>query len=374
MLSRYAKNERFGDVVDVFKAMPEKNVVSYNAMLSGYLGIGDFMSARKMFDEMGERNVASWNAMINGYVKVGRMREVCELFNEMPERNKVSYTIVISGCVGEGGVMSDQKMFLVVLSVVIGLDNVVTLADLVTLAMKMGYIEDVVVGTAILNAFTRVGNFNMALRLELTVGDRKLYFVGHIELDDDGDLFYPLEIKFYDIPKRKWMDNIPKLKTPMLYSLVFFIDHQLYVFSCDDPRGGQPHFDMLNMNHFSKGWVALRQPNSFWKPTVILEGISVVVVKGGKKSIKQYGKLMLRRIDWVAARRKEDDEVKMTMKMMVISLSTSPYYMRFSSRTQVKHLRLLDDYYHSTRIGFVEFVTPYGGGFGLTLGSESHGE
>ncbi|PHT93345.1 hypothetical protein T459_01227 [Capsicum annuum] len=264
MLSRYAKNERFGDVVDVFEAMPEKNVVSYNVMLSGYLGIGDFMSARKMFDEMGERNVASWNAMINGYVKVGRIRKACELFNEMPERNKVSYTIVISGCVG--------------------VNNVVTLADLVTLAIKMGYIEDVVVGTAILNAFTRVGNFNMALR------DASLLRTGTY-----GDV----------------------------------VD-------------------------------------------VILEGISVVVVKGGKKSIKQYGKLMLRRIDWVAARRKEDDEVKMTMKMMVISLSTSPYYMRFSSRTQVKHLRLLDDYYHSTRIGFVEFVTPYSGGFGLTLGSESH--
>ncbi|KAM3340941.1 hypothetical protein P3S68_028576 [Capsicum galapagoense] len=59
MLSRYAKNERFCDVVDVYEVMPEKNVVSYNAVLSGYLGIGDFMSARKMFDEMGERNIVS---------------------------------------------------------------------------------------------------------------------------------------------------------------------------------------------------------------------------------------------------------------------------------------------------------------------------
>ncbi|KAM3356365.1 hypothetical protein P3S68_023079 [Capsicum galapagoense] len=188
------------------------------------------------------------------------MREACELFDEMSERNEVR------------GVMSNQKMFLVVLSVVIGLDNIVTLADLVTMDMKMGYSEDVVVGTAILNAFTRVGNFDMALRrLELTAGDRKLYFVGHGELDDDDDLFYPLEIKFYDIPKRKWMDNTPKLKAPMLYSLVFFIDHRLYVFSCDDPRGGQPHFDMMNMNHLSKGWVALPQPNSFWKPAGAFE-------------------------------------------------------------------------------------------------------
>ncbi|PHU29834.1 putative 2-oxoglutarate-dependent dioxygenase [Capsicum chinense] len=41
------KNKRFCDVVDVFEAMPEKNVVSHNAMLSLYLGIGDFMSARQ---------------------------------------------------------------------------------------------------------------------------------------------------------------------------------------------------------------------------------------------------------------------------------------------------------------------------------------
>ncbi|PHT45116.1 hypothetical protein CQW23_14274 [Capsicum baccatum] len=210
------KKEVFCDAVNVFEAMPEKNVVSYNAILSGYLGIGDFMSARKMFDEMGERHVASWNAMINGYVKVGRMREVCELFDKMPETNEVSYTIMILGRVRVSGFeeawrwfvdmrrrgVMDQKMFLLVLLVVIGLDNVVTLENLVTLAMKVGYREDVVVGTAILNAFIRVGNFDMALRrLKLTAGDRKLYFVGHTELDDDGDLFYPMEIKVYDIPK-----------------------------------------------------------------------------------------------------------------------------------------------------------------------------
>ncbi|PHU19853.1 putative 2-oxoglutarate-dependent dioxygenase, partial [Capsicum chinense] len=53
MLSRYAKNGRFCDVVDVFEAMPEKNIMSHNAMLSLYLGIGDFRSARQVFDEKG---------------------------------------------------------------------------------------------------------------------------------------------------------------------------------------------------------------------------------------------------------------------------------------------------------------------------------
>ncbi|PHT30819.1 hypothetical protein CQW23_27156 [Capsicum baccatum] len=191
MLSGYAKNGRFCDAVDVFEAMPEKNVVSYNAMLSGYLGIGDFVSARKVFDEMGERNVASWNAMINGYVKGGRMREAHEMFDVMPDRNEVSYTIMISGCVGvgefeeawrwfvdmrrRGEVRPDQKMFLVALSVVIGLDNVVMLANLVTLAMKMGYSEDVVVVTAILNAFTQIGNMDMALKFFENLPEKNEY-------------------------------------------------------------------------------------------------------------------------------------------------------------------------------------------------------
>lgn len=50
------------------------------------------------------------------------------------------------------------------------------------------------------------------------------------------------------------------------------------------------------------------QENRMTGCAVISEGISVVVVEGGKKSIKRYGKLMLRRIDWAAAVKKEDDE------------------------------------------------------------------
>ncbi|KAK4353678.1 hypothetical protein RND71_025872 [Anisodus tanguticus] len=50
------------------------------------------------------------------------------------------------------------------------------------------------------------------------------------------------------------------------------------------------------------------QENRMTGCAVISEGISVVVVEGGKKSIKRNGKLMLRRIDWTAVVTKEDDE------------------------------------------------------------------
>ncbi|TMX00426.1 hypothetical protein EJD97_000857 [Solanum chilense] len=50
------------------------------------------------------------------------------------------------------------------------------------------------------------------------------------------------------------------------------------------------------------------QENRMSGCAVILGDINVVVVEGGKKSIKRYGKLMLRRIDWAAAVKKEDDD------------------------------------------------------------------
>ncbi|KAM3256268.1 hypothetical protein ACQJBY_049014 [Aegilops geniculata] len=49
------------------------------------------------------------------------------------------------------------------------------------------------------------------------------------------------------------------------------------------------------------------QENRLTGAAVITDGISVVVVEGGKKSIKRYNKLMLNRIDWAAAVGGEDD-------------------------------------------------------------------
>ncbi|GJN11720.1 hypothetical protein PR202_ga29932 [Eleusine coracana subsp. coracana] len=49
------------------------------------------------------------------------------------------------------------------------------------------------------------------------------------------------------------------------------------------------------------------QENRLTGAAVITDGISVVVVEGGKKSIKRYSKLMLNRIDWAAAVSTEDD-------------------------------------------------------------------
>ncbi|XP_075484056.1 protein RDM16-like isoform X1 [Primulina tabacum] len=50
------------------------------------------------------------------------------------------------------------------------------------------------------------------------------------------------------------------------------------------------------------------QENRLTGCAVISEGLSVVVVEGGAKPIKRYGKLILKRIDWTASVKKEDED------------------------------------------------------------------
>ena len=59
------------------------DVVLWNVMIDGYVGIGEFEVARKLFDEMPQRSVVSWNEMIAGYAQSGQFKEAVELFREM---------------------------------------------------------------------------------------------------------------------------------------------------------------------------------------------------------------------------------------------------------------------------------------------------
>ena len=52
-------------------------------MINGYAKAGQIHAARSLFDQMPERNVVSWSAMITNYAQVGMFKEALELFNEM---------------------------------------------------------------------------------------------------------------------------------------------------------------------------------------------------------------------------------------------------------------------------------------------------
>lgn len=68
----------------VFDEMKERDEISWNSIISGYVQWGEVEVARNLFDKMPiRRNVVCWTALINGYGKQGNLVEMLRLFREM---------------------------------------------------------------------------------------------------------------------------------------------------------------------------------------------------------------------------------------------------------------------------------------------------
>ncbi|KAI7739346.1 hypothetical protein M8C21_030431, partial [Ambrosia artemisiifolia] len=92
----------------VAKGVGESRVFLDNNLISGYVRIGRLTDARKVFDEMSERNVVSWTAMLNGYLKYGYEDEGLRLFMEFVESgiraNSKTLVCCLNMCSGNGRV------------------------------------------------------------------------------------------------------------------------------------------------------------------------------------------------------------------------------------------------------------------------------
>jgi pentatricopeptide repeat protein len=54
----------------VFDLAIDRDLYSWNTMISAYIGSGNMILAKELFDEMHERDVVSWSTIIAGYVQV----------------------------------------------------------------------------------------------------------------------------------------------------------------------------------------------------------------------------------------------------------------------------------------------------------------
>lgn len=95
----------------LFMAMDERDVVSWNSMISGLLKVGELSEARKLFDEMPMKDAVSWNTILDGYVKAGEMNKAFGLFESMPERNVVSWSTMVSGYCKAGDMEMARMLF-----------------------------------------------------------------------------------------------------------------------------------------------------------------------------------------------------------------------------------------------------------------------
>ncbi|KAG8369013.1 hypothetical protein BUALT_Bualt15G0106100 [Buddleja alternifolia] len=81
----------------------EFDVFVSSALVDMYGKSGDMVCARRVFDEMSERNIVSWNSLIVGFLQNGYYDEAIGVFNrliaeDMIRPDQVSFSSVLSAC------------------------------------------------------------------------------------------------------------------------------------------------------------------------------------------------------------------------------------------------------------------------------------
>ncbi|KAI5080121.1 hypothetical protein GOP47_0005600 [Adiantum capillus-veneris] len=136
----------------------KKDVVLGNALVDMYARCGVFLKAQKVFDELPVRNVVSWTALLAGYVQHGQGKEALGCFQRMRSEglspNAITYTCILKACgIMQNGVMGKQIH-----------DEIVSLGLLK---------NDIVLSGALVDMYSKCGVFTKALKIldELSVRD-----------------------------------------------------------------------------------------------------------------------------------------------------------------------------------------------------------
>ncbi|KAK7349635.1 hypothetical protein VNO77_07153 [Canavalia gladiata] len=114
MIDGYVKHEVVERARELFDGMrpEERNLITWNSMIGGYVRCEEGMKfAWNLFVKMPEKDLVSWNTMIDGCAKHGKMNDAQALFEEMPERDLVSWVTMIDGYVKSGDVCAARSLF-----------------------------------------------------------------------------------------------------------------------------------------------------------------------------------------------------------------------------------------------------------------------
>eukprot|EP01018_Ginkgo_biloba_P001598 Gb_35887 [translate_table: standard] len=148
-----------------------------NSLVDIYAKCGRMDYARQMFDKMPQRNVVSWNAMIAGYAQNRCVDEALKLFQKMPERDVISWTAIIAGYAQNGqgeqalkffqqmqlaGVTPNSKTFASVLPACSNLAALQQGMEIHKEIMKSGFQSDVFVESALVDMYAKCGRIEKA--------------------------------------------------------------------------------------------------------------------------------------------------------------------------------------------------------------------
>ncbi|KAJ8754811.1 hypothetical protein K2173_012735 [Erythroxylum novogranatense] len=158
VIAACARNNKVELAYSFFNQMPEPNTISYNELINTTAQFGNINDAIALLSNMKNPNSSSWNSIITAYVNRNQAREALDLFTKM------------QSC----GVELDEYTFSILLSGIAGLSALNWGMLIHTFTMKLGLDLSVVVGTALVDMYSKCGQVEHAESVFLSLPKRNL--------------------------------------------------------------------------------------------------------------------------------------------------------------------------------------------------------
>ncbi|KAK9285179.1 hypothetical protein L1049_024366 [Liquidambar formosana] len=101
LIDMYSKCGDAWSAGQVFDEMAEKDLLSWNSMISGYVSNGFLRLAVDLLGSMRlgsfEPDIVTWNTIVDAYCRMGLCDEAWKIFEQIREPNIISWTILVSG-------------------------------------------------------------------------------------------------------------------------------------------------------------------------------------------------------------------------------------------------------------------------------------
>ncbi|KAH0873582.1 hypothetical protein HID58_070944 [Brassica napus] len=170
----------------LFDEMPERDLVSWNSLISGYSGRGYLGKCLKGLSKMmrSEVEVKVVNALINWYGKAGDLSSSCKLFEDLSVKNVVSWNTMIvvylqNGLAEEGlgcfnvsravGNKADHAAFLAVLRVCEAIGAVKVAQGIHGMILCCGFNANMCITTALLDLYAKLGRLEDSSKVFLEI-------------------------------------------------------------------------------------------------------------------------------------------------------------------------------------------------------------
>lgn len=147
----------------------ESNLQVMNSVMYLYLKNGLVREAKKLFDAMENINLVTWNAMIAGYAQ---MMDIAE--DSVSAHRRGIQALEIFKKLNQSGMKPDLFTFSSILTVCSSLAALDQGEQVHAQTIKSGFLSDVVVGTALVNMYSKCGSIHRASKAFVEMSTRTL--------------------------------------------------------------------------------------------------------------------------------------------------------------------------------------------------------